>query len=319
MEGIHRIIRLTLIAGHPAIASSYHTGIFSNDGKSRCFEILGFDILLDSEMKPWLLEVNCMPSLAAYSEFDENLKTRVVSGALKIIDLDASFKGKVLRRMKDIRAQKNVCANTVFDPDRESEIAKETEWKQLLPVMGDAEMAEFYDRTSISVRDLGYPKKGHPPPAQEAPPPRPVRSRKSQTNPKPKKAKPPPVSVPRTNIVPKPAAALNRTPRSVILANEARMVRLNALSKRPALSDQSVPIFQVFSPNENKCLVLGYEERERIMALRQQAQAGSALGLGQCIRALFHNGRLPIFPMEIPVLTGGVAPLAHSLRLVFPG
>jgi tubulin polyglutamylase TTLL6/13 len=88
---------LTLIAVQPTIASSYHTGIQTNDGCSRCFEILGFDVLIDADARPWLLEVNCMPSLAAFSQFDNELKTRVIMGVLKIIDLRASFRDLVIQ------------------------------------------------------------------------------------------------------------------------------------------------------------------------------------------------------------------------------
>jgi hypothetical protein len=42
-------------------------------------QLFGLDILLDSRLRAWLLEVNTSPSLAADSPLDERVKGAVVS------------------------------------------------------------------------------------------------------------------------------------------------------------------------------------------------------------------------------------------------
>ena len=52
-----------------------------------CFELLGFDILLDENLKPWLLEVNSYPSFALDGEVDKMVKTGLIKETLKIVGL----------------------------------------------------------------------------------------------------------------------------------------------------------------------------------------------------------------------------------------
>jgi tubulin polyglutamylase TTLL4 len=49
-----------------------------------CFEVYGFDILLDSKLKPWLLEVNISPSLSSSSPFDKKVKTMLICDVLNL-------------------------------------------------------------------------------------------------------------------------------------------------------------------------------------------------------------------------------------------
>ena len=57
-----------------------------------CFQILGFDILLDSNLKPWLLEVNHAPSLATDSPFDLSLKSKMILDTMRLLNLSAARK-----------------------------------------------------------------------------------------------------------------------------------------------------------------------------------------------------------------------------------
>lgn len=59
----------------------------SGASRSSCFEIYGFDVLVDSAMKPWLLEVNICPSLSSGSPLDKRIKTKLVADALTLVGI----------------------------------------------------------------------------------------------------------------------------------------------------------------------------------------------------------------------------------------
>ena len=52
--------------------------------RNNCFEVFGFDILVDSDLKPWLVEVNLSPSLATDSPLDMIIKTNLISDTLNL-------------------------------------------------------------------------------------------------------------------------------------------------------------------------------------------------------------------------------------------
>ena len=51
------VIIKTLITAHPILKHNYRTCFPNHNKGSACFEILGFDILLDKKLKAWVLEV----------------------------------------------------------------------------------------------------------------------------------------------------------------------------------------------------------------------------------------------------------------------
>jgi tubulin polyglutamylase TTLL5 len=47
--------------------------------------VFGYDIILDSELKPWLLEVNLSPSLACDSPLDLTIKSNLLADTFNMI------------------------------------------------------------------------------------------------------------------------------------------------------------------------------------------------------------------------------------------
>ena len=60
------------------------TEMFVPYKSSNCFELLGFDILIDQNLKPWLLEVNLSPALACDSPLDQKIKANCLSDLLSL-------------------------------------------------------------------------------------------------------------------------------------------------------------------------------------------------------------------------------------------
>ncbi|XP_072294629.1 probable tubulin polyglutamylase TTLL9 [Eucyclogobius newberryi] len=69
--------------------------IIIND--KHCFELYGYDILLDENLKPWLIEVNASPSLTASSKEDYEMKCRLLEDTLNVVDMEGRLNGKEKR------------------------------------------------------------------------------------------------------------------------------------------------------------------------------------------------------------------------------
>ena len=59
------------------------SNVINND--RHCFELYGFDVIIDSELKPWLIEVNASPALTSTTSSDRIMKQNVIMDCLEIV------------------------------------------------------------------------------------------------------------------------------------------------------------------------------------------------------------------------------------------
>mmetsp|Transcript_39275 Transcript_39275/g.100664 ORF Transcript_39275/g.100664 Transcript_39275/m.100664 type:complete len:410 (-) Transcript_39275:11-1240(-) len=53
-----------------------------------CFELYGFDVLVDQDLKPWLIEVNSSPALGIDNDVDRRVKPSLIHDLLDLLDFD---------------------------------------------------------------------------------------------------------------------------------------------------------------------------------------------------------------------------------------
>merc|ERR1712107_887407 len=66
-----------------------------------CFEMYGFDVMVDSKLKPWLLEVNILPSLSSSSPLDKRIKTKLIADVFTLVGFHPFDHELVDRAMKE--------------------------------------------------------------------------------------------------------------------------------------------------------------------------------------------------------------------------
>lgn len=69
-----------------------------------CFEILGFDIMLDHKLNPYLLEINYTPSFTADTPLDRYIKKNLIADTLQLLNVTEKWKKEARsRREKEIQ------------------------------------------------------------------------------------------------------------------------------------------------------------------------------------------------------------------------
>ena len=50
-----------------------------------CFDLYGFDVIIDEDLKSWLLEINSSPSLSCETMLDDLVKQRLIDDTIDLV------------------------------------------------------------------------------------------------------------------------------------------------------------------------------------------------------------------------------------------
>jgi len=75
------------------------------------FQILGLDIFLDQKLKPWLIEVNCLPSFATDSPLDKKIKLDLIYETIAMLNVTNENKKKLKKEEANRKLHKDVALN----------------------------------------------------------------------------------------------------------------------------------------------------------------------------------------------------------------
>ena len=188
------IILKTVCIVQPLLAHLYRSAQANDPTNSICFQILGFDIFLDSKLRPHLLEVNHTPSFTTDTPLDVAIKTAVIGDALRLLGLkennkteyfanhQAHFFNLATKKPKEIKNLK------VEMKEKHNLLKLEVEdlYKGGYTRIYPAENVSKYDDFMLAARDIWLNNLGLRPKHKErppAPPPPPVPIQKPSKSP----------------------------------------------------------------------------------------------------------------------------------------
>jgi len=80
-RSIEDIVIKTIVSAEPQINAAFDQYVPSSNN---CFELLGFDIMIDDLYQAWLIEVNLSPSLGCDSPLDQKIKGNLMADLMTL-------------------------------------------------------------------------------------------------------------------------------------------------------------------------------------------------------------------------------------------
>ncbi|XP_072927673.1 tubulin polyglutamylase ttll6-like [Hemitrygon akajei] len=142
-SSIEDVVIKTILSAYPALKHNYITCFPKHVSGSACFQILGFDVLLDHTLKPWLLEVNQSPSLMTDSKLDQEVKDSLLYDTLCMINLAACDRRKVMEEERQRTNERllNISRSQEYRTDKKGN--NQAAWVEQMEAYEDENMGNF--------------------------------------------------------------------------------------------------------------------------------------------------------------------------------
>ena len=121
-DGIKDIAIKTIISIETIINSAMNMYVPCS---KNCFELFGFDILIDENLRPWLLEVNLSPSMNTDTSIDLKIKSALISDLLNLVGIRRN-RQKVRRNSQAYKPDWNHSGNNNILSKKEMRVVQET-------------------------------------------------------------------------------------------------------------------------------------------------------------------------------------------------
>ncbi|CAF1415190.1 unnamed protein product [Rotaria sp. Silwood1] len=131
---IQNIVIKTIFLAEPHLLKTYRMcrpGVLPTS-ESVCFELLGFDILIDKKLKPWILEVNRCPSFDVNRQIEFDIKIKLLYETFDLLRFRSTDRKKSID-IEKTEAQRRLYSNIGKDTnDQTNELNKMKEILYLL-------------------------------------------------------------------------------------------------------------------------------------------------------------------------------------------
>ena len=161
-EQIHDLIVLTVIS---AVDAMHRRTAECGADPQGCYELLGLDCMVGSDLKPWILECNLSPSLGICAKpesggiVEEAVKGGLVRDMISLVRIGADCASE-----PDTHAEPSEDAARHLAEEAEAELARAGDYRRLFPDADPARYLPFFSLPRLADIQLADSLAGHPVP-----------------------------------------------------------------------------------------------------------------------------------------------------------